>query len=57
MYNEEKILDRIEELEEYIQNFPDSKLAPIMQEEIDYLNSLRGIRSEDKIRSDKKRFF
>ena len=40
MYNEEKILDRIEELEEYIQNFPNSKLAPIMQNEIDYLNSL-----------------
>lgn len=40
MYNEEKILDRIEELEEYIQNFPDSVLAPIMQKEIDLLKSL-----------------
>lgn len=40
MYNEEKILDRIEELEAYIQNFPNSVLAPIMQKEIDYLNSL-----------------
>lgn len=40
MYNEEKILDRIEELDEYMQNFPDSILTPIMQKEIDYLNSL-----------------
>lgn len=38
--NEEKILNRIEELDEYIQNFPDSKLAPICQKEINYLNSL-----------------
>lgn len=40
MYNEEKILDRIEELQTFIQNFPNSVLSPIMQKEIDYLNSL-----------------
>lgn len=40
MINGEKILERIEELEEYIYNFPDSKLAPIHQKEIDFLNSL-----------------
>ncbi len=40
MINGEKILDRIEELEEYIQNFPESKLTPIFQKEIDFLNSL-----------------
>lgn len=38
--NEEKILDRLEELNEYIQNFPDSVLTPIMQKEADYLKSL-----------------
>lgn len=39
-YNEERILNRIEELEEYIQNFPDSVLVPIHQKEIDYLEAL-----------------
>lgn len=38
--NGEKMLDRIEELYEYLENFPDSKLAPIVQNEIDLLNSL-----------------
>ena len=38
--NEEKILDRLEELNEFLQNFPDSVLAPIMQKEADYLKSL-----------------
>lgn len=40
MINGEKILDRIEELETYIQNFPNSKLAPIMQNELNHLNSI-----------------
>ena len=39
MANGEKMVERIEELYEYIQLFPNSKLAPIMQKEIDYLNS------------------
>lgn len=38
--NEERILDRIEELDEYIANFPESKLVPIMQNEIAYLKTL-----------------
>lgn len=38
--NGEKMLDRIEELYEALQNFPDSKLAPIWQREVDYLNSI-----------------
>ena len=38
--NEERILDRLEELNEFIENFPDSVLAPIMQKEADYLKSL-----------------
>ena len=38
--NELKILDRIEELETYIQNFPDSVLAPIHQKEINHLKAL-----------------
>ena len=36
----EKMYARIEELKEYIQNFPDSKLAPIMQKEIEFLENL-----------------
>lgn len=38
--NELIISDRIEELNEYIQNFPDSRLTPIHQKEIDYLTAL-----------------
>ncbi len=38
--NEEKIFDRIEELTEYIQNFPDSILTPIFQKEIEYLKTV-----------------
>ena len=38
--NEEAITRRIEELEEFIENFPESKLAPIHCEEIDRLRSL-----------------
>lgn len=40
MINGEKILDRIEELYEYLQNFPNSALAPILQKELDHLNSI-----------------
>lgn len=40
MINGEKALDRIEELYEYLENFSDSKLAPIVQKELDYLNSI-----------------
>ena len=38
--NEERILDRIAELETYIQNFPESKLVPIFQKELNYLKAL-----------------
>ena len=40
MINEEKIFDRISELEEFIRNFPDSPLCPVFQKELDYLTSL-----------------
>ena len=38
--NEERILDRLEELYSYLQNFPNSELSPIFQREIDYLEAL-----------------
>lgn len=38
--NEERILDRLEELNEFIENFPDSELTPIARKEAEYLKSL-----------------
>ena len=34
------VLDRIDELQEYITNFPDSRLVPVFQKEIDELEAL-----------------
>lgn len=43
--NEERVLDRIEELEEFINNFPESALTPIFKSEIEYLELLlKGVR-------------
>lgn len=36
----EKILDRLEELYDYLENFPDSKLSSAVRNEIVYLESL-----------------
>ena len=38
--NGERLVERAEELTEYLQNFPNSKLAPILQKELDYLQSI-----------------
>lgn len=38
--NEERILDRLEELYSFLQNFPDSKLVPIFKHEIEHLEAL-----------------
>lgn len=38
--NEARILDRLEELYSYLQNFPNSELSPIFQREINYLETL-----------------
>ena len=38
--NEQKILDRLEELYDYIALFPESTLVPAMKKEIEYLESL-----------------
>lgn len=40
MYNSEKILNRLEELNEYLKNFPNGWYAPIARKEIAYLESL-----------------
>lgn len=37
----EAIYDRIEQLTEYITNFPESKLTPIFKKEIEHLETLR----------------
>jgi hypothetical protein len=39
--NGERIFNRIEELTEYINNFPNSKLTPIFKKEVEYLETLR----------------
>ena len=36
----EKSLDRMEELREYLRNFPESALAPAMRNELEYLEYL-----------------
>lgn len=38
--NEERIFDRLEELQEYLENFPESKLTHAVENEIKYLQSL-----------------
>lgn len=40
MINSEKVFDRVEELQEYICNFPDSVLVPIFEKEIEYLQNI-----------------
>lgn len=37
----ERITDRLEELYEYLHNFPDSRLAPAVRSEIAYLEELQ----------------
>lgn len=37
----ERVFDRIEQLTEYINNFPESKLTPIFKKEIEYLETIR----------------
>lgn len=39
--NGERVFDRIEQLTEYITNFPDSKLTPIFKKEIEMLEKTR----------------
>lgn len=39
--NAEKILKRIDDLTEYINNFPDTPLAVIFQNELEYLETLK----------------
>ena len=41
----ERALDRIEELEAFVERFPESPLAPAFKNEIEQLQSLCGIRS------------
>lgn len=38
--NGEQVLDRLEELYQYLENFPESKLAPVIREEIAILEAL-----------------
>lgn len=38
--NMEIVNDRLEELYAYLQNFPESKIAPCVKNEIEYLESL-----------------
>lgn len=38
--SEGQILDRLEELNTYLENFPNSKLSPIVRKEVAYLESL-----------------
>ena len=38
--SEVAMLERVEELNEYIHNFPESRLVPIHQKEVNYLNAL-----------------
>lgn len=40
MYNGEQILERLEELYNYLHNFPNGWYAPIARKEIAYLESL-----------------
>ena len=40
---------RIEELEQYIAFFPNSKLTPIFQNEINYLNAILNHESKENI--------
>ena len=39
--NAKIVYNRIEELSEYITNFPESKLTPIFKKELEYLETLR----------------
>jgi hypothetical protein len=39
--NAEIVYNRLEELYEFIENFPESKLTPIFKKEIEYLETLR----------------
>lgn len=38
----EQAEDRLAELQEYLQNFPETKLAAAMREEIDFLEGVLG---------------
>lgn len=38
--NEEKVHERIRELEDFLDNFPDSTMAPSVRKELEYLLSL-----------------
>ena len=49
MPNEEIIMNRIEELESYIQNFPNSRLVRCFQNEINYLTAILEHRSLKEI--------
>lgn len=40
IFDEEKVIDRIRELSEAIENLPESKLVPIWQNEIEYLKTV-----------------
>lgn len=41
--NIERVVDRLEEIDEYLQNFPGSALAPILKNESDELNQLLSV--------------
>ena len=49
MPNEKIIMNRIEELEVYIQNFPNSRLVRCFQNEINYLTAILEHRSLKEI--------
>lgn len=38
--NGEQVLERLEELYQYLENFPESRIAPAIQEEIAILEAL-----------------
>ncbi len=46
MVNVERVYDRIDELEEFIRNFPDSELVAPFRNELDYLYSLGVVTRE-----------
>jgi len=47
--NFETIRKRIADLQEYIKNFPNSKLSPIFQNEINYLTAILDLKSKEEI--------
>ena len=49
MSEREIIRKRIEDLENYIANFPDSMLASIHQNEINYLTAILNYKSKEEI--------